>query len=226
MRQIISGYECIVVNPGSSKAVVLLHGYGADFTDLSTLAEVIDSDGQWTWIFPNGPLKVDLGMHMTGRAWWPIDMEEFQRSIMTGQPRDLTQWSSPEFVQCINGLSFFMEDVAAEYDKVVIGGFSQGGMAASHLVASVGDKLAGLLLLSTVATDVKGLLQKLENVAPVPFFQSHGQMDQVLNIKQGRVLFELLLSQGFKGVWSEFRGGHEIPVSVIDQSRKALKSMS
>lgn len=225
MRQILSGYECIVVHPGSSKAVVVMHGYGADYTDLSSLAEVMDPQEQWTWIFPNGPLKVDLGGHMTGRAWWPIDMAEYQKAMLSGVPRDLTQWSSPEFVSCMGGLSFFMEDLAAQYDGIVVGGFSQGGMAASHLMPATGDKLLGLLLLSTVAVDVKTLQQHLESVAPVPFVQSHGQLDPVLNINQARVLYDLLSKNGFQGRWSEFRGGHEIPMSVIEQCRQFLHKL-
>lgn len=225
MRQVLSGYECIVANPGSSKAAVIFHGYGADFSDLAPLAEVIDPAGAWTWIFPNGPLKVDIGAHMMGRAWWPIDMAEYQLAMMTGKPRDLTQWASKEFVQCRNGLSFFMEDIAKEYDQVVIGGFSQGGMAASHILPSAGDKLAGLLLLSTVAVDVESLRQQLEAVPPVPFLQSHGQMDPILNMGQGKILFDLLQDQGFTGQWCEFRGGHEIPMPVLSQAQKFMKSL-
>jgi phospholipase/carboxylesterase len=229
MRKQIGGIECIVENPGTSTSqsnvVILFHGYGADFSDLAPLADMIDPEGEWTWIFPNGPDVVDIGYHMTGRAWFPISVEELQQAMLTGKPRDYAGSEPKDLDAILVQLEEMLKEIKGEYKHIVLGGFSQGGMVASHLLKSAGDQLKGALLLSTVLLNSKKLLASLEGVSPKAFVQSHGSQDPVLHIKQGMDLFQLLKKNGWQGRWVEFSGGHEIPPVVLQKSKELLKSL-
>lgn len=225
MRKQIGDFECIVENPGPSNAVVLFHGYGADFSDLAPLADMMDPQGEWTWIFPNGPETVDIGYHMTGRAWFPISVADLQQAMMTGKGKDYSSSKPAGFDTILPQLESMLEDLKKEYTGLVLGGFSQGGMVASHLLSKAGDHLRGALLLSTVLLNDEKLTKSLEGVTPVAFLQSHGSQDVVLPVAQGMSLFQKLKKLGWSGRWVEFSGGHEIPPVVISKSREFLSGL-
>ncbi len=226
MRKQICGLECIVENPGQSNAVILFHGFGADFSDLAPLADMIDPEGQWTWIFPNGPHTVDIGYRMTGQAWFPIPVADLQQSIMTGKAKDYATAAPADLDKILPQLEDFIGELRKEFSGIVIGGFSQGGMVASHLLAACGENLKGALLLSTVLLNQEKLQKSLEGVAGRPFLQTHGSQDPVLPVAQGMALYQLLKKQGWQGRWQEFSGGHEIPSVVLQKSRELLQTLS
>ncbi len=225
MRKQITGVECIVENPGQSNVVILFHGYGADYTDLAPLADIMDPSGEWTWVFPNGPETVDIGYHVTGRAWFPISVEDLQKAMLTGTFRDYAG-SAPEGLDSIlPQLEDLVEELKKSHTHIVIGGFSQGGMMASHLLAAAGEHLKGALLLSTVLLNFERLRTSLKDIPPKAFLQSHGSKDSVLPLKQGMDLFQFLKKSGWEGRWAEFSGEHEIPPMVLQKSREFLKSL-
>lgn len=226
MRKQISGLECIVENPGQSNAVVLFHGFGADFSDLAPLADIIDPEGQWTWIFPNGPQTVDIGYHMTGRAWFPIPVADLQAAMMTGKAKDYGAVTPPELDKILPQLEDFVGELQKEFLGIVLGGFSQGGMVASHLLSSCGENLKGALLLSTVLLNQAKLQKSLEGIPGRPFLQTHGSQDPVLPVAQGMALYQFLKKQGWQGRWQEFSGGHEIPAAALNKAREFLQSLS
>lgn len=226
MRTQIANLDCIVENEGSSNAVILFHGFGADFSDLVPLAEYMDPEGDWTWIFPNGVQRVEIGGGMTGRAWFPIPMAELEEAMRTGRPKDYSFSEPPQLASVLGEARMLVDDVKKDYDKIVIGGFSQGAMMAAHLLGDVGDKLAGAILLSTALLHKKGLEESLARAKPVPFLQSHGSADQMLHISQGQGLYKLLKEKGWKGSWAEFGGGHEIPMDVLRKGQAFLKSLA
>lgn len=222
----MSGIECIVENPGQSNAVVLFHGYGADFSDLAPLADMMDPQGQWTWIFPNGPQIVDIGYAMTGRAWFPISVEDLQKAMMTGQAKDYSASQPPGLEQIQTQLVDMLAEIKKDHPwGLVLGGFSQGGMIASHLLSACGEDLLGAMLLSTVLLNDTKLISSLAGVSPKPFVQSHGSKDLVLPVSQGMLLFQKLKKLGWTGRWVEFSGGHEIPPVVIQKCGEFLSQL-
>ena len=67
-------------NPEKSYSVIiLLHGYGANMSDLSTLAPAINSS-EFIYIFPNAPLEFDIGINVAGYAWFPIESGDYKES--------------------------------------------------------------------------------------------------------------------------------------------------
>ena len=48
--------------------VILMHGYGASMADLASLSPAISPDG-YVFIYPNGPIEMQVGPGMTGYSW-------------------------------------------------------------------------------------------------------------------------------------------------------------
>ncbi len=197
--------------------VVLLHGYGANMKDLAPLATLLPELKQYNWIFPDGPLKVEIGPHMYGKAWFPIDMELLNRAMMTGGFEHLFSDHYPEGMDASSKIlkSFLEEHIDGE---LILGGFSQGSMMSCDLVFNAGVKVNSLLLLSStlVARDrLENSLQNFSGQETLPIFQSHGTGDPVLPLHMARKLKEVLTTHKLEVDYHEFPGGHEIPPRIL-----------
>lgn len=85
-------------------------------------------------------------------------------------------------------------------DRIVIGGFSQGGAMSifSGLTAKV--KLAGIVALSSyllLSLKFADLVPKPQVNKDTPIFMAHGDSDQVVNPALGKMSFELLKEMGY-----------------------------
>ncbi len=220
----IEGIEFIKVEADeSSPAIVLMHGYGANSEDLYPLHSYLDPQEQFTWYFPNAPLEVPLGMMMSGRAWFPIDVEALNRAMMTGEHRDFRNLSSDDFSLMVQRLERVFNKLFESHDTFFIGGFSQGAMLSSHLAFRLEKKPAGLLLLSGNLIDEENLKSSLVGREPISYFQSHGTQDPLLSLTGALALHELLKTYGHEGEFHEFRGEHSIPLEIIEKLRVYLQ---
>lgn len=215
--------ECVHIKGKTDKAVVLFHGYGADMNDLAPLHQYLDPAGEWQWYFPNGPLRIPFGIQWEGRAWFPINMAELERAMQSGTHRDFSGMSTAEFKDAVATMRSFVEGMRSHHGKLVIGGFSQGAMGASHVASQIGDQLAGLILLSGTLVDIEAI--KSSGASELPFFQSHGDSDPLLGFKHAQALNHVLSEKGMRGVWMPFRGGHEIPMPVLHGLRDFLQKI-
>ena len=162
---------------GNGPLVILLHGFGAPGDDLVPLAEVVDAPAGTRWLFPEGPLSLNMGFG-NSRAWWIIDYARIQADRAAGRIRDLS-------IETPNGLALARERLLAllkdlprqlpiDYKRTVIGGFSQGAMLTCDAMLQTTYPFAGLVQLSgnLLAHAVWGPLMARRNGLQV--FQSHG----------------------------------------------------
>lgn len=217
-RTDIAGIETLTVKGDDpSVAVVFFHGYGANMHDLFPLWELWHAD-KFNWYFPNGVQSLNMGYY-EGRAWFSIDMEKLERAMREGTHRDMKNTIPPELETTLNQLEHFVLEVAKTHQTVILGGFSQGAMCASHLAMKENLKLDGLVLLSG------GLLadEKFPKAAKaLPFYQSHGAQDPILSVEGAKDLEKKLQLLNFNGKLHVFNGGHEIPASVIHEVKSFL----
>jgi phospholipase/carboxylesterase len=212
---------------GDGPIVVLLHGFGAPGDDLAPLWRVIDAPAGTRWVFPEAPVAVPgLG---GGRAWWMIDVERYVRAAERGQLEELER-EEPEGLETARERAIaLLEAVHSELrpTRVLLGGFSQGAMLSCDVALRTERPLAGLVLLSgsLVARDEwapKAVLRR-----GLPVFQSHGLADPLLPFAQAEKVRDLLRGGGAEVTWVPFRGGHEIPPTVVDAlgrwTRSALR---
>ena len=158
-----------------------------------------------------------------GNAWFNIDVAALERAIREGTNRDLKGNVPPELDEALTKLENFISVVSQKHKKIIIGGFSQGAMCASHLAMRENLPIEGLILLS-------GALLA-ENKFPktakaIPFYQSHGTLDPILSIEGAKDLEVKLHSLNLNGKLHKFSGGHEIPPSVIHEVGEFLKQVT
>jgi phospholipase/carboxylesterase len=198
------------------RCVVLLHGFGAPGDDLVPLGQVMDVPGA-RWVLPAAPLQPP--MLAGGRAWWMLDLEKLERSIASGEPRDLSDEKSPLGMADARAhvlallQSLFDEGVTPE--KLVLGGFSQGAMLACDVALHLPKPPAALVLLSGAPIALETWTPLLPRLSGVPVFQSHGRADALLSFAAAEKLSERLRASGARLEWLPFAGGHEIPRQVL-----------
>jgi len=207
--------ECLVregERPGYN--VVLLHGYGADRSDLFPLAEVLDPEHQWTFHFPNAPNEVPIGPGWTGRGWFPISLRDLEVGV------DFTQIRPPGMDESADAINQLLFDLESEH--LVIGGFSQGAMLATEVALSQPEHLKGLVVYSGVMLDQPNWTKRRANLKDVRILQSHGTRDQVLHYKFGEQLYHWFRQGELNVEWLPFPGAHEIPYPVVRKTAAFL----
>lgn len=219
MRQ-LGKIQCIEVlnndNPQDETPwVILFHGYGADASDLSSLADVIPTKKTFNYLFPTGILQVPIGPGWTGRAWWTIDMNAIEKARLMGTTRDMAEDVPADLAKVRTLAMNMISQLNVPWSKIILGGFSQGAMLAQEIYAHAPETPAGLVLLSGTLINQNELKEKMKTKAGGAFFQSHGESDMVLGVKQARRLEGLLQQAGLKGSCQTFNGAHEIPMSVL-----------
>ncbi len=205
---------------GHGPVVILLHGFGAPGNDLVSLGDAISAPAGTRFIFPEGPLSLNLGFG-DSRAWWMIDWNRINLDIVAGRLRDLSREAPKGLPAARQGVLSMLKELERRFGvdpkKTVLGGFSQGAMLACDVMLRTDDPFAGLVLLS-------GTLLARDEWAPLmpkrrglPVFQSHGTQDAILPYLMAERLRDELTQAGLRVDWHSFRGGHEIPDRVVTQ---------
>ena len=195
------------------KTVVLLHGYGADHRDLAPLAPLL---GPWRAVFPCGQVEVPIGPHMTGRAWFAIDMMRLQMIQMSGRDDPYDDITPPGLPEAAALVKKFLDELAIPASDLILGGFSQGSMVALETALQMSEPPAGLALLSSARTSGDRVTDLLRDRGPqLSIYQSHGANDPVLPVGSARRLADLLKDSGASAEYHEFPGEHEIPMPII-----------
>lgn len=203
-----------VFNNPDGKWIILFHGFGADASDLASLAEQFNFEKPCNWLFPNGPLSVSLGAGMSGRAWWTIRMDELEGDWTERRPPDMNSAVEKVF-KMISSMKF-------EWKDLILGGFSQGAMIATEVFLKAPQTPAGLICMSGTLLSKAQWSDHALNRKGSTVFMSHGEADQVLPHKGSLLLQNFFEENGIKTQFTSFRGGHEIPMQVIQKMKSYI----
>jgi phospholipase/carboxylesterase len=205
---------------GRGPLVLLLHGFGAPGNDLVPLADALNVPVGTRFVFPEGPLSLSFGPR-DARAWWLIDMARIAADQAAGRVRDLSQDIPKGLAPAREAMLVFLKEVerklGADPRKTILGGFSQGAMLSCDAMLHSDRPYAGLVQLSgnVLAQPLWGPLMAKRKGLPV--FQSHGTQDEILPYVGAERLRDALIHAGLSVEWQSFRGGHEIPRSVLQR---------
>ena len=183
-------------------ALVLLHGRGADENDLFPLLDALDPERTRHGYTPRGPLSLPPG----GAHWYVLGG--------IGTPERET------FSATFAALSAFLDGLP--YDRLVLGGFSQGCAMSYALSLLRGRPRPDVLIaLSGFIPRVDGYELDLE--PPFPRTEiAHGTYDPVIEVEWGREARELLDEAGAAPVYREFPGEHWIDPGLIPELRELV----
>jgi phospholipase/carboxylesterase len=151
---------------------------------------------------------------MFGRAWFPLDMEELNRAMMTSSFETLFSDKLPSgLAEASELLTQFIEAKAG--GSYLLGGFSQGSMMACELSLNSSLKPEALVLLSSTLVAKERFVERLKKAHCLPVFQCHGISDPVLPISMARALKQQFNECAWEVDYHEFTGGHEIPPQAL-----------
>jgi phospholipase/carboxylesterase len=207
---------------GDGPLVVLCHGFGAPGDDLVPLGQMFGAPPAVRFAFPAAPLAPPaMG---GGRAWWMIDMARLEQAMARGEHRDL-RGEEPAGLAEVRGQLAAVIDGLAGGAPVVLGGFSQGAMAACDLARRSALPLAGLVLLSPAYLAAAAWRPAMAARAGLPVFVSHGRQDPLLSFEHAELLAADLAAAGLAVDFAPFDGGHEIPPPVLGRCGGFLRGL-
>ena len=195
---------------GPHPTILTLHGRGANASDLLGLAPNL-CNGKFLMICPQAPLETAIGPDAIGYAWYPMSMGG-------GAPDVGAMMSSKD------KLEGFLDQCLKRYPidpkKLLVLGFSQGGVMAYSLALADPKRFAALAALSTwLPKELVSQLAVEGTVQNLPMLVHHGTQDPTIEVARAREsvarLRELLVPLTYR----EYEMGHEItPRSLTELS--------
>ena len=183
-------------------ALVLLHGRGADENDLYPLLDLLDPERRLLGVTPGGPLHLPPG----GRHWYALG------GIPTPDPET--------FLSTAPRLAAFLDALPVPFERVVLGGFSQGTvMTWAMTLGPERPRPAGVLALSGFLPRVPGYPLDPGRLAGVPVAVAHGTLDPVISAGFGVEAAETLAAAGADLVRLESDVPHMVDPAWIEPLR-------
>ena len=185
---------------GPHPTILMLHGWGASAHDLLGLAPILHGGGALV-LSPQGPVAFEIAQGMLGFGWWPIT------STREIDPR--------AFDVARTLLREFLDEACRRYPvdrrKIVVLGFSQGGVMAYDLVLGDPGRFAGLVALSTWLPDtIDASLPRADELQNFPALVVHGTQDPMIPVERAQESRSRLLARGVNVQYREFDMQHEI----------------
>lgn len=198
----------ITIEPTSmaTSCVIWLHGLGDSGAGFSPIVPVLKlpEDHQIRFVFPHAPKQaVTINQGAITRSWYDIkSMDLHNRADMKGVL---------ESEEAVHGLIQEQIDAGISYDKIVLAGFSQGGVVSLFTGLRYPKKLAGILAMSCYLASADKLPEQLSTAnQQTPILQQHGQQDDVVPMDAGVVANKLLLDAGYPSQWQTYPMPHSV----------------
>jgi phospholipase/carboxylesterase len=196
----------LATGPAPSATVIWLHGLGADGWDFVPIVRELDlpEDLVVRFVFPHAPerpVTINNGHRM--RAWYDIAMSDIGRLPDERGIRE-SQASLEALIEQERS-----RGIAAE--RIVLAGFSQGGAIALHTGLRHGERLAGILALSTYLPLAEKLPREASDAnAAVPVFMAHGTEDPVIPLSLAESSRAALEARGIVPEWHAYPMPHSV----------------
>ncbi|PAJ72426.1 carboxylesterase [Pseudoalteromonas sp. NBT06-2] len=198
--------KSVICEPqGQHKATVIwLHGLGDSGDGFAPIVPQLEipNDIGVKFIFPHAPTRaVTINNNMEMRAWYDIISLDLDKRADEPGVRE----SSSQVEEIIE------QEMALgiDADKIVLAGFSQGGVIALHLAPRFKHKLAGVMALSTyMCAPQKFNDETIQKDLTV--LMAHGSQDEVIPMFAGKQALDIMKSAGMDVTWHDYPMGHQV----------------
>ena len=200
---------------GPHPTILAMHGWGSNALDLMGLAPYI-ANGRCLMLCPQGPVEVAIGA-VNGYGWY---------QLRAGAPPDLDAMAAAS-----QRLMRLLDVAVARYPidrrKLIVMGFSQGGVMAYNLALRHPERFAALVALSTwFPQELADCASDREALERMPTLVQHGRADDMIEITRARESVERLRALQVPLAYREYDCAHEITVDGIrDLSRFLLEKV-
>ncbi len=213
--------EIIETSSEASRVVIWLHGLGADGHDFVPIVPELDLPDQANirFIFPHAPTRpVTINGGYSMRAWYDI------LSMNLGDDLSSKREDIMASVDMINKVIEAQLELGVEPSKILLAGFSQGGVIALYAALHFPEKLAGVMALSTHMPFADDILKDIDDEhAQIPIFSAHGTDDAVVPHSNGTQYREALKDKDFDITVRDYPMQHSVCADEIrDISRWLL----
>jgi phospholipase/carboxylesterase len=206
----------LIVETGSNppdSCVIWLHGLGADGHDFEPIVPELglSPDLNVRFVFPHAPMiPVTINQGFVMRAWYDIAASDIAERQDESGIR-----ASQDFL-----LELIEAQIAEGIDstRIVLAGFSQGGVIALQTGLRFNKPLAGIMALSTYLPLAETLAaEKSDENLAIPVFLAHGSADPVIGVDLAYRTRGHLEKQGYQPSWHEYDGmQHSVCAEEID----------
>jgi len=201
-------------------SVILLHGLGADGWDFVPIVEELALPDSLSvrFVFPHAPVRpvtVNNGYEM--RAWY--DIRAFTpegRADAAGLAESTRRVDEYLRAEIAGGVPA---------SRIVLAGFSQGGAVALSAGLRFGERLAGLLAMSSYLPFPETLAAEQSTAnAHLPILMCHGRLDPVVPVGMGAEARDVLRAQGHTVEWHEYPMQHEVCAAELGEIARWLRA--
>ncbi|MEY4729285.1 MAG: Carboxylesterase 2 [Pseudomonadota bacterium] len=193
-------------------SVIWLHGLGADGNDfVSVVRELKLPDSlPLRFIFPHAPMRpVSVNGGHVMRAWYDLSQGP---SGMKSNENDIRASQSEIYKLIEREIS---RGVAS--DKIILAGFSQGGVITLQAGLRYERKLNGIIALSTYLAMHDSLEKEATEVNKnIPIFMAHGEQDNVIQLSIAEKSREVLQKHGYQPDWHQYPMPHSVCMEEIE----------
>ena len=187
-------------------AEVWLHGLGDSGHGFSPIVPELrlPAGHGIRFLFPHAPERpVTINNGFVMRAWYDLKTMDLQNRADEEGVRE----SAAAVQQLLDKL--ISEGISSE--RIILAGFSQGGVIALHLLPRLPYKLAGVMALSTYMCAPDKLKDEANNInKATPVLLAHGTQDPVVPLFAGQQAYHVLKNAGFNTSWHEYRMPHSV----------------
>ena len=196
----------IETGPDPVASFVWLHGLGASEYDFEPIVPMLrlPAEVPVRFVFPRAPDRpgtINHGMVMP--AWYDILEMNIDRKVDETGVRESTAQ--------VETLLAHERERGIPSERILLGGFSQGGAIAAFAGLRHEQPLGGVMILSAYLP----LPEKLKEEAALanratPVLQCHGEWDPVVPISLGEATAQLLRERGYGLTWKSYPCPHSV----------------
>ena len=192
--------------------VIFLHGLGDDGHGWSDMVPALRLPATLSvrFLFPHAPeMPVTINGGYVMPAWYDLYDADFKaRADLSGVRTSRSHVSHLIARERQRGIAA---------SRIVLGGFSQGGAVALDAGLRHGERLAGLVALSTYLIDPASLAEEAAAANKrTPIFMAHGTADEVVRFDWGEASRKLLEGAGWPVEWHAYPMPHSAIVEELE----------
>jgi phospholipase/carboxylesterase len=198
--------------PRPTAAVVWLHGLGADGNDFVPIVNEMRLPPSLPirFVFPHAPVRpVTLNNGFRMRAWYDLSAGDITNRADVAGVLDSQAH--------IEALIAREKSRGIDARRIILAGFSQGGVIALFTGVRHAERLAGIVALSTYVVLPDRLAEEGSAAnRDVPIFMAHGTSDPMVRLEWGEAGRRALVAAGFGVEWPTYPMPHSVVWEEIE----------